>query len=88
MVTQSGSAGVPRVEVYGRAGCHLCDQAIDVVRGVCDELGVGWGVRDIDVDPELVVRYTDQVPVVMVDGRQVAMWRIDAHLLREALGAD
>lgn len=88
MVSQPAAPGVPRVEVYSRDGCHLCDQAIEVVRGVCDELGVGWGVRDIDADPELVVRYTDQVPVIMVDGRQVAIWRIDPHLLFEALGAD
>lgn len=87
-MSQPAAPGVPRVEVYSRDGCHLCDQAIEVVRGVCDELRVGWGVRDIDADPELVVRYTDQVPVIMVDGRQVAIWRIDPHLLFEALGAD
>ena len=37
-----------RVVLYGRAGCHLCDEAREVVRAVCAETGDGWTEVDID----------------------------------------
>ena len=37
-----------RVVLYGRAGCHLCDEAREVVRTVCAETGAGWTEVDID----------------------------------------
>ena len=56
----------PRIVLYERAGCHLCDE----VRSLLDaELGAGRYERaDIDTDDELVVRYGFRVPVVAVDG--------------------
>lgn len=74
-----------RVVVLTRAGCHLCDEAIAVVRTVCAETGDGWTVRDVDADPELRRRYTDQVPVTFVDGAQHDFWRVDPVRLRAAL---
>lgn len=78
-----------RVEFLTRSGCHLCDDAKEVVAAVCSELGVEWRERDIDVDPEdgLVEKFSDYVPVVLVDGVQQAFWRIDADRLRRAIGA-
>lgn len=75
----------PRVEVLTRPGCHLCAEAIAVVRAVCAELGESFAERNIDEDPELRRRYTDQVPVTFVDGVQHDFWRVDADRLRRAL---
>jgi hypothetical protein len=76
----------PRVLVLTRSGCHLCEQAIEVVAQVCAESGTGWTTQDIDTDPELRRRYTDEVPVTFVDGAQHDFWRVDPARLRAALG--
>jgi glutaredoxin len=71
--------------VLSRAGCHLCDQAVEVVAEVCAELGTDYEVADVDTDPELRRRYGEQVPVTFVDGRQHDFWRVDPDRLRAAL---
>lgn len=75
----------PRVLLLGRANCHLCDEARSVIARVSDELGVTWQERDIDDDPDLVARYSDQVPVTFVDGSRHDFWRVDETRLRHAL---
>jgi glutaredoxin len=75
----------PRVRVLTRPGCHLCEQAVEVVAAVCAETGTGYTTQDITTDPELLRRYTDEVPVTFVDGAQHDFWRVDAARLRAAL---
>jgi glutaredoxin len=74
-----------RVVVLTRQDCHLCEQAIEVVAAVCAETGDSYVTRDVDADPELARRYTDQVPVTFVDGAQHDFWRVDPARLRAAL---
>ena len=78
-------SGEERVLVLTRPGCHLCEQAVEVVAAVCAETGAGWSTRDITTDPELLRRYTDEVPVTFVDGAQHDFWRVDPAWLRAAL---
>ena len=75
-----------RVTFYTRAGCHLCDEARVVVERVCADLGERFEEVDIDADPELRERFTDEVPVTFVDGRQHDFWRVSETRLRAALG--
>ena len=84
VIEQEAPSGV-RVLVLTRQGCHLCDQAIEVVAAVCAETGDSYATRDVDADPELVRRYNDQVPVTFVDGSQHDFWRVDPVRLRAAL---
>jgi glutaredoxin len=74
-----------RVTLYGKPGCHLCDDARAVVEAVCAELGVGWTEIDITSDPELFRTYGEQIPVTLVDGRQHDFWHVDPARLRRAL---
>lgn len=74
-----------RVVVYTREGCHLCVDAEAVVARVCAATGVGWARVDVDDSPELVARYGDYVPVVLVDGVQQGFWRIDEARLTRLL---
>jgi hypothetical protein len=74
-----------RVILYTRVGCHLCDDARDVVATTCAALGETWEEVDIDGDPDLRARYTDDIPVVTVDGLTIGFWRIDPERLRGAL---
>ena len=74
-----------RVTLYGKPGCHLCDDARAIVGAVCAELGVGWTEIDITQDPALVREYGEQIPVTLVDGRRHDFWRVDPARLRTAL---
>lgn len=74
-----------RVVVYSRAGCHLCEAAERVVAQLVAETGDDWARVDIDTDPDLRERFTEQVPVTFVDGRQHDFWRVDPTRLRAAL---
>ena len=76
-----------RVTLYTRAGCHLCEEARVVIEQVCADLGEEYAEVDIDTDPDLVARFTDEVPVTFVDGRQHDFWRVDPARLRAALAS-
>ena len=85
-------SGPPRLVLYGRAGCHLCDDARAVVADVVAGTGASW--REVDVDAaaahdggELQRRYGEEVPVVEVDGVPRGFFRIDPDRLRKALSA-
>lgn len=75
----------PRVVLYSRPGCHLCDDARVVVERVCAELGESYREVDITTSAELVRRFGEEIPVTFVDGAQHDFWRVDADRLREAL---
>jgi hypothetical protein len=83
---ESAPEVAPRVVLLGRPGCHLCDEAREVVVRVTSELGVGWAEQSIDDHPELLRRYAEQIPVTFVDGRRHDFWRVDEARLRAALG--
>ena len=71
--------------MYGKPGCHLCDDARAVIQSVCAELGVGFAEVDISTSAELMRLYGEQIPVTFVDGQQHDFWRVDAARLRRAL---
>jgi len=81
----SASPGAPRITLIDRAGCHLCDVAREVVQRVAQDTGAGWVEVDVDTDPQLLHRWSEQVPVTLVDGRQHDYWRVDEGRLRAAL---
>jgi hypothetical protein len=74
-----------RVTLIGKPGCHLCDEAREVVAAVTAELGVGFEERNILEDPDLHERYWEQIPVTLVDGEQHDFWRVSPERLRAAL---
>jgi glutaredoxin len=84
-VTTHRSGGEPRVTLYSKPGCHLCDDARAVVARVCAELGEEYVEIDITTDPELVRRFSDEIPVTFVDGSQHDFWRVDPQRLARAL---
>ncbi|TXR57710.1 glutaredoxin family protein [Quadrisphaera setariae] len=80
-----GGRADERVVLYGRRGCHLCDVAREQVARACAVAGATWREVDVDDDAELVARYSDLVPVVTVDGRHHAHWRVSEEELLAAL---
>jgi len=82
-------ATTARVVLYGRAGCHLCDDARALVARVCADVGATWAEVDVDVPTSdgrvLADELGELVPVVDVDGVRRGYWRIDETRLRRAL---
>lgn len=71
--------------LYTRQGCHLCDVAREIVELVCADTGEEFIAIDVDSSAALQAQFTSDVPVVSVDGRLIARWRVDAAQLRRAL---
>jgi hypothetical protein len=74
------------VTLYGRPGCHLCDEA----RTGLEQLrraGVGFTLREVDIeaDPELHRRLLELIPVVEVDGERVSELCFDGDRVRSRL---
>lgn len=72
------------VTLYTRSGCHLCEAAEQVIRNVATGRA-RVDVIDIDADPALTDRYTVRVPVVAVDGTEIAEYELDPRALDAAL---
>ena len=74
-----------RVRVLMATGCHLCPPAVAVVEAVCGRHGIAPEIVDIDGVVELERRYREAIPVVEVDGVEVARFSIDERVLETAL---
>ncbi len=74
------------VTLYGRPGCHLCDQARERIAAIAHELG-GLELREVNIedDEELLRRYLERIPVVSVGGRVVSELWLDEGALRAAV---
>ena len=71
----------PRLVLYGRAGCHLCDDA----RAVLERVGEPFAEVDIETHDALLAAYLERIPVVAVDGEDVFDFFVDEGALRERL---
>jgi glutaredoxin len=66
---------------YTRQGCHLCDDA----KALLERFHLSFDEVDIDLDPELRVRYNECVPVVVIDGRERFRGCVSEILLKRLL---
>jgi glutaredoxin len=69
--------------LYGRPGCHLCDDA----RAVLGRIGHPFEEVDIEGDDELLRRYLERIPVVALDGEELSDYFVDEGALRRRLAA-
>ncbi|MGO3885246.1 MAG: glutaredoxin family protein [Mycetocola sp.] len=77
-----------RLTLIGKPGCHLCDDAREVVSSVLDahpELSVTVEEQNILEDAELHDRYWEEIPVVLINDEVHNYWRIDPVRLERAL---
>jgi glutaredoxin len=77
---------VPTVSLYGRPGCHLCDDARDRLRALSGELGFTLAEHDIEADDDLLRRYLERIPVIALDGEELFDFFVDEPELRRRLG--
>ncbi|CAB4679635.1 MAG: glutaredoxin family protein [Actinobacteria bacterium] len=82
--------------LIGKSGCHLCDEARVTVNavvgafraeytGVARHIQVNLVEHDILVDEELWNKYSEDIPVLLINGKIHNYWRIDPVRLRGAL---
>ena len=73
------------VTIYSRQGCHLCEDAHQLLASVQEELAFEIDVIDIDDDAELIKLYSDQVPVIHIDGIHHDFYKVDLERFRSSL---
>ena len=74
--------------LIGKPGCHLCDEAEVAVQSVLDDFSdVALEKENILENPELFGKYSEQIPVLLINGQIHNYWRIDTERLREALAS-
>ena len=73
-----------QLELITRQGCHLCDEAQDALAGVIarfsiEHPSVSYTVETVDIDqnPKLLAKYSDEVPVLLLNDEQIAFFRIE-----------
>jgi glutaredoxin len=73
------------ITLYTREGCHLCEEAKAGILPLVSEFGATLREVDIDDDPILHDRYTNDVPVIFLGSKMVAQHRLDPAQLRRQL---
>jgi hypothetical protein len=73
--------------IYSRRGCHLCDEMKAVVTRVARHVPLTLDEIDISTDPTLEERYGLEIPVLLVEGKKAAKFRITEEALTRMLGA-
>jgi glutaredoxin len=66
------------ITIYTKPGCHLCDLAKEVIARCRQKIDFTVEVIDISQNPELLERYRNDIPVIRLDGKEIAR-----HVLRE-----
>ena len=65
------------VVVYSRKGCHLCEIIKETLVKLQRRGGFDWREVDVDANEALRRQFTDEVPVVFIDGRKAFKYRMD-----------
>jgi glutaredoxin len=74
------------VTLLGRPGCHLCDDAREHLVRLRAELPFALVEVDIESDDDLLRRYLERIPVVVIDGEELSDFFVDEEALRRRLG--
>jgi glutaredoxin len=74
-----------RLTLYSKPGCHLCDEMKDVIDAIAARVPVSLEIVDITTDSELEARYGLEIPVLFIDGRKAAKYRVTAAELERRL---
>jgi len=71
--------------LYSKPGCHLCDEMKAVIRRVIDSARPSIALEEVDIttDPQLEKLYGIEIPVLLVDGKKAAKYRVTEDELRK-----
>jgi hypothetical protein len=72
---------VTEVVLYGKAGCHLCEEARAEVLAVRERRPFELREVDVSLDPVLHARYGERIPVLVVAGEEAFEYHVDGEEL-------
>lgn len=75
----------PKLALYTRAGCHLCDDMVAALRPYLAASGAQLELLDVDDDPETARRYGTEVPVLLGQSSEICRHRLDPEALQAYL---
>jgi glutaredoxin len=73
------------VVLYGRPGCHLCEDALAIIERVRTRVPFVLEQRDIESDDQLFKRYLERIPVVVIGGQEAFELFVDEQQLERRL---
>ena len=73
------------ITIYGRTGCHLCEDALKLLQSMQDELKFEIEEILIDGNEELEKLYGEKIPVTHIDGVHHDFWRVDPERFKSSL---
>ena len=80
-----------RLTIYSKSGCHLCDEMKSLVHRVIAEQSSDRAIAldeiDISSDSALLDRYGLEIPVLLIDGKKMAKYRVSEEELTQMLNA-
>jgi glutaredoxin len=76
---------VRTVTLYGRAGCHLCDDARAALQRIRATAPFVLEEIDIEADDALLRRYLERIPVIALDGEELFDFFVDEQALMRKL---
>ena len=80
-----------RLTIYSKPGCHLCDEMKSVIHRVvaqrADASAISLDEIDISTDRDLLDHYGVEIPVLLIDGKKVAKYRVSETELTQMLEA-
>lgn len=76
---------MPKVIVYSRTGCHLCEVAESIIREVRNEVDFDLEIIYIDGKKDLETQYGEEVPVTLIDGDRHDYFRVDRERFKKAV---
>ena len=74
-----------QIDFYTRAGCRLCEEALELLRELREEFEFELRVTDISCFPDLMALYKNDIPVAMLNGRKLFKHSTDKKSLRRML---
>ena len=78
----NNSASTIQLTMYGRRGCHLCDDMQENLASYEDEMDFSVNIVDIDDDPVLIGQFGTKVPVLMHRKTEICHYFLDLKALQ------
>lgn len=75
-----------KITIIGKPGCHLCDDAEGLVKVLIEGRDIEIEKLSILDDPKLAARYSEEIPVILIDGKVHDIFRIDEKRFLAAIG--
>jgi glutaredoxin len=75
----------PKLTLYSRKDCCLCDEMKAVVRAVAAKIPLELDEIDVDGSSDLKAKFNDEVPVLFIDGRKAFKYRVTEKELKRRL---